>query len=95
MAHDGAGKNPGRDTWEALEPYAQVMRALLPRVLSVTVFDPNGKLRWSTEATTGPDLVHLIGEVRADARGEAAAAGELPRHGARLALLFGSSGESC
>lgn len=77
MAHDGAGKNPGRDTWEALEPYAQVMRALLPRVLSVTVFDPNGKLRWSTEATTGPDLVHLIGEVRADARGEAAAAGEL------------------
>ena len=67
---------PRRDTWDALEPYAQVMRALLPRVLSVTVFDRAGKLRWSTEATTGPDLVHLVEAMRADARADGASAGE-------------------
>lgn len=70
-------RNPGRDTWEALEPYAQVMRALLPRVLSVTVFDRAGKLRWSTEATTGPDLIHLIDDMRSAAQANGPGAGEL------------------
>ena len=68
-------RKPGRDTWDALEPYAQVMRALLPRVRSVTVFDKTGKLRWATEATTGPDLIHLVAELRADARADSAGSG--------------------
>src|SRR5579885_2243292 len=69
--------NLRRDTWDALEPYAQVMRALHPRIVSVTVFDRAGKLRWSTEATTGPDLIHVIDDVRSRVLANGTGNGEL------------------
>jgi len=72
-----SGGNPRRDAWDALEPYAQVMRALLGRVVSVTVFDKAGKLRWSTEATTGPDLIHVIDDMRSGVLANGTETGEL------------------
>jgi len=58
-----AGKQSG-DTnhWGSFEPYAQLVISQLPRAASVTLFDAKGELRWSTEATSGPDLVMLIEE---------------------------------
>jgi GGDEF domain-containing protein len=58
-----AGK-PSADTnhWGSFEPYAQLVISQLPRAASVTLFDSKGELRWSTDPTTGPDLVTLIEE---------------------------------
>src|SRR6478609_3500009 len=56
------------DPWGSFEPYAQLIRSLMPRAISVTVFDANGDMRWTSETTTGPDLAHLIGEVLPNAK---------------------------
>ncbi len=44
------------DPWGSFEPYAQLVRSLMPRAISVTVFDAAGEMRWTSETTTGPDL---------------------------------------
>jgi len=46
--------------WKKLEPYAQLVTSLLPRAESVSVFDAEGALRWTTESTSGPDLPNAI-----------------------------------
>lgn len=51
-----------RNNWGSFEPYAQLVISQLPRAASVTLFDSSGELRWSTEATSGPDLVTLVEE---------------------------------
>ena len=54
-------QNIAPDTsWSSLEPYAQLIRSLLPRAISVTLFDPQGELTWSSETTTGPDLIERV-----------------------------------
>ena len=35
-----------------MEPYAQLVRSLLPRAASVSLFDNGGKLLWSSAANT-------------------------------------------
>jgi diguanylate cyclase (GGDEF)-like protein len=57
-----ASEKTAADTnnWGSFEPYAQLVISQLPRAASVTLFDSAGELRWSTEATTGPDLVTLV-----------------------------------
>jgi diguanylate cyclase (GGDEF)-like protein len=58
-----AGKQSGdTNNWGSFEPYAQLVISQLPRAASVTLFDSKGELRWSTDHTTGPDLVALIEE---------------------------------
>src|SRR6185437_2051631 len=54
--HHGSG-TPGRDS---LEPYAQLVRSLLPRTDSVALFDATARMHWSSNPTTGPDLYALI-----------------------------------
>jgi diguanylate cyclase (GGDEF)-like protein len=49
----------------------------MPRAVSVTVFDANGDMRWTSETTTGPDLGQLIVEVLPNARSERDSVGEL------------------
>lgn len=49
-----------KEIWKKLEPYAQLVSSLLPRADSVSVFDAEGWLRWTTESTTGPDLPSAI-----------------------------------
>ncbi len=48
------------DAWGSCEPYVQLVRSLLPRAISVALFDAQGRMRWSSETTTGPDLHALI-----------------------------------
>ncbi|MEJ0036186.1 MAG: EAL domain-containing protein [Gammaproteobacteria bacterium] len=65
------------DPWGSFEPYAQLIRSLMPRAISVTVFDAAGEMRWTSETTTGPDLANLIVEVLPEARSQKDSAGEL------------------
>src|SRR3569833_1159843 len=48
------------DPWGSFEPYVQLVRSLLPRAISVSVFDAGGVMRWSRETTTGPDIHDLV-----------------------------------
>lgn len=48
------------DPWGSFEPYVQLVRSLLPRANSVSLFDASGTMRWSSETTTGPDFYTLI-----------------------------------
>lgn len=49
--------------WKKLEPYAQLVKSLLPRADAISVFDAEGWLRWTTESTAGPDLPNAIQEL--------------------------------
>ena len=72
-----AQNNTKGNPWDSLDPYAQLIRFLMPRASSVTVFDAEGKLRWSTDTTLGPDLVELVDDTLYSARTEIDSAGEL------------------
>ncbi len=71
------------DPWGSFEPYAQLIRSLMPRAISVTVFDAQGEMRWTSETTTGPDLAHLIVDVLPSATA--------PEGGAGLLRAFANS----
>ena len=44
----------------SMEPYAQLVRSLLPRASSLCLFDHTGKLLWSSVANTNPELFALV-----------------------------------
>src|ERR1700736_3540221 len=48
------------DPWGSYEPYVQLVRSLLPRATSVSLFDAAGAMRWTSETTTGPDFYDLV-----------------------------------
>jgi len=77
MIHPTTTTKDSGEAWDALEPYAQVIRSLMPRAAAVVVFDGDGQLRWSSETTTGPDLVGLIDETLFAARTDHASPGTL------------------
>ncbi len=60
MTDPAHANEPAPDPWGSFEPYVQLVRSLLPRASSVSLFDASGDLRWSSETTTGPDLVHVV-----------------------------------
>ena len=51
---------PKPAAWSTLDPYAQLLRSLLPRSEDIWVFDAALQLRWTTESMTGPDLPLVI-----------------------------------
>jgi diguanylate cyclase (GGDEF)-like protein len=59
----------------SMEPYAQLVRSLLPRAASVSLFDNTGKLLWSSTSSANPDLfavvLQAIGEREARPKGSA------------------------
>jgi diguanylate cyclase (GGDEF)-like protein len=65
------------DPWAALDPYAQLIRSLLPRAANVAVFDCEGKLRWSLEEVAGPDLLDLVEDTLYAASSELKSEGQL------------------
>ena len=73
--------NPPTDTaiWKKLEPYAQLVTSLLPRADSLSVFDAEGWLRWTSESTSGPDLPNAIRELLPAIRDNPAEAGRMLR----------------
>lgn len=64
-------------SWSSLEPYAQLVRSLLPRASSIAVFDAKAGLRWSNHSATWPELVSAVEHSVEDARGDGASAGQL------------------
>jgi diguanylate cyclase (GGDEF)-like protein len=44
----------------SMQPYAQLVRSLLPRAASVNLFDNAGKLLWSSAASANPDLFGVV-----------------------------------
>jgi diguanylate cyclase (GGDEF)-like protein len=68
---------PATDPWDGFEPYVQLIRSLLPRVSSVALFDTQGDLRWSSETTTGPDLINIVDDALTTARTSPDSPGQL------------------
>ena len=60
----------------SLEPYAQLLRALLPRMNSLSVFNAVGELHWSTEISVEPALMALLPETIRNAESDPAGNGE-------------------
>jgi diguanylate cyclase (GGDEF)-like protein len=60
----------------SFEPYAQLLRSLLPRATNIAVFDSAGELAWSSD-TTGPDLMRVVFDALETARTGPAALGQL------------------
>ena len=55
------GDPPALMSFEAsMEPYAQLVRSLLPRAASVNLFDNTGKLLWSSAASANPELFAVV-----------------------------------
>ena len=67
---------PTANPWDCSEPYVQLIRSLLPRASSVALFDTKGELRWSSETTTGPDLLNVVDDTLSKARSETEGAGQ-------------------
>src|ERR1043165_9280583 len=44
----------------SMQPYAQLVRSLLPRASALCLFDDCGKLLWSSVASTNPELFALV-----------------------------------
>jgi diguanylate cyclase (GGDEF)-like protein len=72
----------------SLEPYAQLLRALLPRMNSVSVFNALGELHWSTEISVEPALRALVTGTLRKAEAEPAATGEQCMAGSEPTYLF-------
>jgi diguanylate cyclase (GGDEF)-like protein len=63
-------------------PYAQLVAALLPRAGGISLFEPNGELRWTSEDTIGPGASKLV-------RASAAAADRSDEAGERSQAVQG------
>ena len=72
----------------SLEPYAQLLRALLPRMNSVSVFNALGELHWSSEMSVEPALMALLPETIRTAETEPAGNGEQRMAGSEPTYLF-------
>lgn len=70
------------DPWGSFGPYVQLVRSLLPRATSVSLFDAAGSMRWSSEATAGPDFHSLV-------EGALEAGGPSPQGAGVLRMLGG------
>jgi len=77
MSRIRSASAPSTDPWDSFEPYVQLIRSLLPRASSVALFDIKGDLRWSSETTTGPDLVNVVDDALSAARSVSDSAGQL------------------
>ncbi len=86
----GAGRSAVETagTWASLEPYVQVLRALLPRISHLSVFNASGELHWSSEMAVDPELMSLIPATLRAAQADASAPGEQRVAGHEQAYLF-------
>ena len=51
---------PKNINWSNLEPYAQLIGALLPRAAGVSVFDSGGEVCWTSDPSVNPELPQLV-----------------------------------
>jgi diguanylate cyclase (GGDEF)-like protein len=52
----------------SLDPYGQLIKMLMPRALSIAIYDRNGMPLWLSDGTEGPDLLQFIEEALNSAR---------------------------
>jgi diguanylate cyclase (GGDEF)-like protein len=76
MKHKRSETTPSTAPWDNFEPYVQLIKSLLPRSSGVALFDTD-KLRWSSETTTGPDLLNVVAEALPTANGAPESTGQL------------------
>src|ERR1700689_705223 len=72
----------------SLEPYAQLLRALLPRMNSLSVFNALGELHWSTEMAVEPSLIALIPQTIRSAETDPSGNGEQRMAASEPTYLF-------
>ena len=77
MSQKGRENTPSAALRDSFEPYVQLIRSLLPRAASVALFDTKGNLRWSSETTTGPDLLNVVDDALTRARTTPDSSGQL------------------
>ena len=82
-----------KEVWDSLEPYAQLFRALLPRAANIAVFNGAGLMRWSSDATMGPDLRSRLDALLPVARNPATGDGTLEMLGGQPCYLFWIRGD--
>ncbi|HYL01936.1 MAG TPA: EAL domain-containing protein [Steroidobacteraceae bacterium] len=61
----------------SFEPYARLVRSLLPRADSVAIFNAAAELLWSSETMTGPDLMNVVEDALLGARASDGGPGQL------------------
>ena len=66
----------------SMEPYAQLVRSLLPRTAALCLFDHTGKLLWSSVANTNPELFALVLQSIAQLEGPLKDSGAVGQHAA-------------
>ena len=81
------------EAWDSLEPFSQLFRAMMPRAANIAVFDAAGRMRWSSDATIGPDLSGRVDAVLQAARNPASGEGALEMLGGQPAYLFWIRGD--
>ena len=82
-----------KEVWDSLEPFAQLFRAMLPRAANIAVFNGAGLMRWSSNATMGPDLRSRLDALLAVARNPATGDGTLEMLGGQPCYLFWIRGD--
>src|ERR1035441_4510934 len=74
--------------WSSLEPYTQLLRALLPRMNSLSVFDPHGHMHWSSEMSVAPEIASVVAEAVKDSVREPGSFGVQRMAGSEPIYLF-------
>ncbi len=59
-----SSNNTSASLGKSLEPYGQLIKMLMPRALSVDVFDADGRQSWSSGNVHSSDLLPLVAEAR-------------------------------
>jgi diguanylate cyclase (GGDEF)-like protein len=83
-----ASKVGESQVWGFLDSFSQLFRAMLPRAANVAVFNPAGRLRWSSDSTIGPDLGTRVDAMLPVARDPTAGEGTLEMIDGQPAYLF-------
>ncbi len=78
---------PG-NPWTSLDPYAQVLRALLPRMTHLSVFNASGDLHWSSEMSVDSEVLNLIPETLRAAASNPSGPGQQAMAGQEQVYLF-------
>ena len=67
---------PGRPG-ERFDPHVRLVHCLLPRTSCVAMFGPAGELLWSTDTTTGPDLMNVVDDALLSANSNPQSPGQM------------------
>jgi diguanylate cyclase (GGDEF)-like protein len=78
MSEPRASQDSAATSLDSLEPYAQLIRSLLPRTNLVAVFDAAAQMRWSSDGALAPDLHHLVETALESAGSSPQGAGQSP-----------------